>query len=347
MNNSFVWTDLSTFDISAAKRFYHACFDWAYQDMGDGNTLSDVKGTNTAALYTMPEQFQKIKMPSFWMSYIHVSDIEQVVLDAEKHGAKVELKPQPGPSGGRIALIRDPAGAGFTCFEGEIESGRSLKDEAGRMVWNELHVSDLQRVKSFYENVFGWHIKASSVTDRYDIFTSSAPSQPIAGIQVTSNALKGDKEYWGVYFCVDSLEETSNTIEQAGGEIVAEQALGERPALLAYDSQGAAFYIVERDQRAATTKRADNHSASSDNGGSTTKWRAIAGLLLVAVAIVLDANWVWGGFFLLWLIPDLKSGVTHFMERIARRENPLLYWLIMAVWICLSVYLLAEPFAFV
>ena len=193
----------------------------------------------------MPSNFQRIGMPSFWMSYIHVQDIHQTVRAAEERGAKIEIKPQTAPGGGQIALIRDPAGAGVTCFEGDDLGGRGGTGSFGRMVWNELHISDLSRVESFYTHVFGWTIKATNDTGRYKIYASSSESVPIAGIQVTSNEIKGDKEYWGVYFSVDNLANASKCIEQNGGQIVAEQPLEGLPALLAFDPQGAAFYVVE------------------------------------------------------------------------------------------------------
>ena len=64
-------------------------------------------------------------MPSFWMSYIQVDSVEETVRIAEQYDAKVEIKPQPAPGGGVFALIRDPAGAGFTCFEGEDPGGKN------------------------------------------------------------------------------------------------------------------------------------------------------------------------------------------------------------------------------
>ena len=76
---------------------------------------------------------------------------------------------------------------------------------------------------------------------------------------------------------------------------------------------------------------------------SKPKWRAIAGLILVVVAVLLEANWIWGALFLLWVIPDIKYGVTHFMERIDRRKNSVTFWLVVATWVCLSIYLLVEP----
>lgn len=325
MDNGFVWVDLSTFEIGAARDFYAQLFGWRFQDLGEGYLSCEVDDKATAGLYTMPEKFQQIGMPSFWMSYIKVKNIQQTVELAEKNGAKVEIRPMSSPGGGQVALIRDPSGTGFTCYEGdELEVSNSQAFHGAR-VWNELHVSDLASVKGFYTEVFGWQIEPAGVKDRYQVLFNGTL---IAGIQVTSNDIKGDKEYWGVYFQVESFSKARAVIEESGGEIVTEQPLGGERSLLAYDNQGAAFYLVESTQK------------SEGLASSAPKWRAILGLFLVAVAVITEMNWVWGVLFLSWVIPDIFRGSTHFLEYVQRNENPITYWAIVGTWMMLSAYLL-------
>ena len=91
MENRFVWADLSTFNIEQAKDFYLHCFGWQYADATRGYQISETNQLATAGLYPMPEQFVTMGMPSFWMSYIQVEDIEQVVDKAKAHGAIIEI----------------------------------------------------------------------------------------------------------------------------------------------------------------------------------------------------------------------------------------------------------------
>ena len=79
--------------------------------------------------------------------------------------------------------------------------------------------------------------------------------------------------------------------------------------------------------------------------GKTFKWRTLIGLFLVGIAFWFDLSWVWAILFLIWVIPDLFTGVTHFMEPIHKKENPLFYWLIMAIWLLMSGYMLVDAFA--
>ncbi|MEM9605314.1 MAG: VOC family protein [Pseudomonadota bacterium] len=344
--NRFVWADLSTFDLASAKAFYTDTLGWSYHGADDGYEVCVAGQTATAGLYVMPEAFQQINMPSFWMSYVQVADLDRTVAAAEAHGARIEVAPTPGPGNSRIALVRDPAGAGFTCLEGELGTPPHAGQGPGRVVWHELHVSDLTRVQPFYEAVFGWRVTPAagapaagapaSGTDRYALVDAASNGAAVAGIQVTPNAIKGDKEYWGVYVAVDSLDSTAAAVDEAGGEVLAVQPLGDRDALLIADPQGAALYLVEDD-----TPGRDIAGRTRATGA--VKWRATAGLFVVAAAVLLEANWLWGVLFLLWVVPDLKSGVTHFLERVDRREHPALFWTITLTWLGLSVYLLVEP----
>jgi len=323
----FVWADLSTFNLEEAQRFYGKCFGWKFHSLSDGYYACGSAQSSSAGLYVMPEKFQNIRMPSFWMSYIQVHDIEETVRVAKANGAIIEVSPEPAPGGGLVALIRDPAGAGFTCYEGDAFGGNDIGDAHGSRVWHELHVSDISVVEPFYSAVFGWKITRLNEPDRYLINDQSGVT--VAGVRVTSNELKGDKEYWGVYFSVDDLAVAIETIQQCGGEIVAEQALGERHSVLAYDNQGAAFYVGHK---------SNDSTAAQSELNSTIKWRAIAGLIVVALAFVLNINWIWGVLFLLWVIPDINKGSTYFFDHIDRRHNPIIFWLVVATWVVLSGY---------
>ncbi|BDD09333.1 hypothetical protein FUAX_17650 [Fulvitalea axinellae] len=68
------------------------------------------------------------------------------------------------------------------------------------------------------------------------------------------------------------------------------------------------------------------------------KIRAILGLCLLYVAIFQNWTWVWGVMFLVWVIPDIRFGTTFFIEPVERKDNPILYWIIIFTWLSLSAY---------
>ncbi|MEM9771092.1 MAG: hypothetical protein AAF889_05770 [Cyanobacteria bacterium P01_D01_bin.73] len=75
------------------------------------------------------------------------------------------------------------------------------------------------------------------------------------------------------------------------------------------------------------------------------KWRTIVGLLIAYGAAFLNWQWIWGIFCLYWIIPDFFTGVTHFVEPVYRKENPILFWFILITWIAFSVALFFPAFS--
>lgn len=159
--NHFIWTDLSTFDVATAQADYAALFGWRYdqtfdQSISDSYHMAMQGDAPAAGLFQMPEFFQKIKMPSFWMSYVHVENLEDTLAQARQFdGAIVEIEPTAFDGESRIALLRDPAGAGFTLYEGPEMGGAA--DVCDR-IW---HGGDVTQVRAFYETLFGWVVQAA------------------------------------------------------------------------------------------------------------------------------------------------------------------------------------------
>jgi predicted enzyme related to lactoylglutathione lyase len=159
----FVWCDLSTLRPETTRPFYRDLFGWDYSvnQLPDGSdyAVAESSAGEAAGIFEMPRKFQEMKLPSFWMGYIEVGDADAAVASALENGGKVELGPVPFQDGARIALIRDPLGAGFTVIENSGLPVRSDNALEGSMIWNALYVSDAARVISFYEHLFGWRFK--------------------------------------------------------------------------------------------------------------------------------------------------------------------------------------------
>lgn len=240
MKARFAWIDLSTFNVEKALSFYRKVFGWEFSEDSSGYINCTLKGVPCAGLYEMPAFFQKIRMPSFWMTYISVGDVRAVAAKAAELGGKVELEEED--SQGRVALIRDPAGAGFTCYEGAARAAKRDFSKAGCWCWTELMVSEIGLVRDFYTTLFDWRIEPEW-EDRYAIGTASG--RKIGAIQVASEEVKGAKEYWAVYFAAPNLEDAMEAVKRAGGEVGGSYPHEYGTQVLAYDDQGAAFFLMQ------------------------------------------------------------------------------------------------------
>lgn len=110
----FCWNELATADVQAAKDFYGNVFGWKFIDhemaQGGSYTMIEVDGKGIGGIWQIPVGMED-QIPSQWISYVLVEDIENSVKEAENSGAFI-LQPvvQLGDFGA-LAVIKDPTGA--------------------------------------------------------------------------------------------------------------------------------------------------------------------------------------------------------------------------------------------
>lgn len=68
-------------------------------------------------------------------------------------------------------------------------------------------------------------------------------------------------------------------------------------------------------------------------------WPNLLALIVIYIAVLMGWQWVWGILFLMWTLPALYSGQIHLVSPVSKKDQPLLFWLIIATWIGLSLYL--------
>jgi hypothetical protein len=114
--NTFGWAELNSRDIDTVIPFYDRVFGWTHktQKMGEGQqpyTEFQVGGVSIAGgLQINP--MAPADMPSYWMVYFTVADVDgafQAAIDAGGH----EMLPPRDFPGGRFAIVGDPQGAFF------------------------------------------------------------------------------------------------------------------------------------------------------------------------------------------------------------------------------------------
>lgn len=112
-SSEFVWNELATNDVNAAKNFYGKVFGWEFIDSKmDGMSYTIVKKGNKefGGIWAIPKE-QQNQIPPHWLPYILVDNIEQTLDKASQNGATV-LKPvQKAGNMGLFAIIKDPVGA--------------------------------------------------------------------------------------------------------------------------------------------------------------------------------------------------------------------------------------------
>lgn len=111
-HGQFYWNELITPEVEKAKAFYAQTLGWTYETMPmpAGEYVLARQGENMAGgiMKTPPDMGGA---PSQWYAYIAVDDVDARVAAATKAGATL-LQPVFDVEGvGRIAMLKDPAGA--------------------------------------------------------------------------------------------------------------------------------------------------------------------------------------------------------------------------------------------
>jgi predicted enzyme related to lactoylglutathione lyase len=115
----FVWDELLTTDVEAAKRFYGEVVGWESRDMdmGPGGvyTIFSAGGADRAGCMPRPEN--AAEMPPSWMTYLGTADVNATAAKAKELGANVLMEPFDVMTVGRLAVFADPTGAVVGLFE--------------------------------------------------------------------------------------------------------------------------------------------------------------------------------------------------------------------------------------
>src|ERR1700733_5595899 len=115
MSQEFSWHELTTTDPVAALRFYSELFGWqelGKHDMGPMGVyhLVGINGVQAIGMFKMlPDR----PMPTAWMCYAHVADVDKAASAAKAGGGKISHGPMEVPGGTWIAHLSDPQGAAF------------------------------------------------------------------------------------------------------------------------------------------------------------------------------------------------------------------------------------------
>jgi len=115
---AFVWDELHTSDIEAAKTFYPAVFGWTLNemDMGEMGTyvLFQAGGVDRAGAM---QQMANDPSPPHWLTYLGTDDVDATTAKAKDLGGQVYMDPMDIPNIGRFSIAADPTGAAFGIYK--------------------------------------------------------------------------------------------------------------------------------------------------------------------------------------------------------------------------------------
>ena len=216
----FVWHDLVTDNVPAARDFYGQLFGWEFEGRGgDGAPyLTAVKDDIPIAGIVKTDRLQEQVNESRWISYISVPDVDKVSSLILNSGGLIYRAPIELEVRGRQAIVGDNKGAAFgiiTANGGDpIDSG--IKE--GTWLWDELVTDSPEDVVTFYASLAGYEINDMSDGNSKDYYILSFEGKQRAGI--TSIPWENAKPNWLPYIMVSDLLTKISQAEDLGARII-------------------------------------------------------------------------------------------------------------------------------
>ena len=218
----FVWHDLMTKDVSAAKRFYGGLFGWQFENTKRGDRPYVIARLGADPVAGIVDVSALPDAAPQWISFMAVPDVEKTVALVRFGGGKVLAEPREVASIARAAVVSDPQGAplGIAQLHREI---RGVVDPtrpvASRFFWQEYLAGDAAKALEFYKRLAGYE---SAVTDarlgvEYHVLrTTMRPRAGLFQLPESSDVLPT----WLPYVFVEDPAGLSARVAGLGGRIL-------------------------------------------------------------------------------------------------------------------------------
>jgi predicted enzyme related to lactoylglutathione lyase len=248
----FIWYELMTTDLEAARTFYGAVIGWEISSKtamaGMDYRIARMPDADIAGMMQLDQDMIAGGGRPIWVGYIAVDDVDTTAAGISAGGGKIFIPPQDIPGVGRFAMAADPDGAPFYIMRGSVEGGVSTAfspAEIGHCGWNELTSPDQAAALKFYMDLFGWTNPSSMPLGPAAFYRFLFADDVRIGASVEQADLPAS---WLFYFRVPSIGSAIKAVKAHGGQIAfGPQEVPEGDVIvIGTDPQGARFALVGR-----------------------------------------------------------------------------------------------------
>lgn len=218
----FIWTELLCHDAASAAAFYARILPWQSQPFSPGSPYLVFSGANGAPIagnMSLPAEARAMGTVPHWRAYIGASDVDAIVAQASRLGARILEPARDLPAVGRAALLADPEGARFGVYRPLTESGASATPGEAPFPWYELAARSRETALGFYQQLFGWELRTPmDMGGGFHYQTFGLEGQDFGGCY-TIPADRPMPPAWCPYARSSSADEVAGKVVAAGGQL--------------------------------------------------------------------------------------------------------------------------------
>jgi uncharacterized protein len=245
----FVWYELMTTDVDAAKAFYVEVMGWRARDLsmpGMAFTLFVAGGIPVSGLINLPEGARKMGAQPGWAGYVGVNDLDAATDRIKRLGGAVYGPPTVIPNTSRFLAFSDPQAAALGVLQ-SIDPDHAKPAQinaAGRIGWHELNTADCDKAFAFYGELFGWQKADADINAAGAYQTFAVDGKTIGGMITKPPSVP--TSFWLYYFNVAELDAAAKRVAALGGRILDGpfESPGGAWIVQCVDPQGALFALA-------------------------------------------------------------------------------------------------------
>jgi len=152
----FVWFDLLTDDVEAARRFYGALFGWRFEATGHPRYTLVMHGGKPIAGIVGAKESSSKESGGRWLASLSVPDVVATVDLVRAQGGAVHEGPRSVADRGVMAIVSDPQGAQFVLLRSENGDPVDAHPSFNEWMWIELWTHDREAAVDFYQSLAGY-----------------------------------------------------------------------------------------------------------------------------------------------------------------------------------------------
>ena len=241
----FVWADLVTDDVPAARNFYSQLFGWKFRDMG-GYLIAANEGRPLCGMFQKSKPADPKAKPR-WFGYISVANVDRVQKTVTAAGGKVLAAPQKMPKRGEQAVFADAEGAIFGVIKSSDGDPEDFQPDPGDWIWIQLMSRDAPKASEFYRTIGGYDILENTASNRLSDYVLASDGYARATVKTIPNRDERMQPSWLPFVRVTNTVEALAKAKSLGGTVLIEPKAGSLDVKVAVvaDPTGAAVGLLE------------------------------------------------------------------------------------------------------